>query len=75
MLDNAFCGERLVESLFVQPKQSLEDKIYSSIVVHVAAVFTERSDIQLIKLFHGLMTDPVSLSVIATIIVIIILHN
>ena len=51
-------GYEAVEQLFVHPQQSLEDKIYSSIVVHVAAGLTARGDINLLQLFHTMMMTP-----------------
>ena len=53
-----------IEQMFVQPRQSLEEKIYSSIVVHIAVGFTAREDIDLVQLFHTMMTSPKLLQVI-----------
>ena len=57
-------GDEAVKQLFVQPQQSLEDKIYSSIVVHVAAGLTARGDINLVQLFHTMMMTPGLLQVL-----------
>ena len=51
-------GDESIKQLFVQPQQSLEDKIYSSIVVHIAAGFTARGDLNLVQLFHTMMMTP-----------------
>ena len=64
VLDNNYHGNGVVEQLKVQPQQSLEDKLYSSIVVHVAAVFTGKEDNSLTQLFHIIMTNPGILKVI-----------
>ena len=64
VLDNNYHGNGVVEQLKVQPQQSLEDKLYSSIVVHVAAVFTGKENDNLTQLFHIMMTNPGILKVI-----------
>ena len=57
-----------IEQMLVQPRQSLEEKIYSSIVVHIAAGFTARGDIDIVQLFHTMMTNPKLLRVYLSIV-------
>ena len=57
-----------IEQMLVQHRQSLEEKIYSSIVVHIAAGFTARGDIDLVQLFHTMMTSPNLLQVYLSIV-------
>ena len=62
LVSNNFHGDGKVQELFAQPSQTLKDRIYSSVVVHVAAGFLGKLD-TLFQPFHMMLTSPENLEV------------
>ena len=63
LFHNTFNGDGAVQQLFVQPNQNLMNRIYSSIVVHVATGFLGKRDSSLLQPFHIMLRNPQSLEV------------
>ena len=62
LVNNTFHGEGKVPQLFARPDQSLINRIYSSVVVHVAAGFIGKTD-HLLRPFYMMLTNPIILEV------------
>lgn len=78
LLTNAFCGqEPYIDELYVTSRQSHEDKLLSSIIVHMAIVIISKSNEGLLKLFNLLLTSPSQLevSLIHVLVCILKLHG
>ena len=62
LVNNSFHGEGKVLELFARPDQSLINRIYSSVVVHVAAGFIGKTD-YLLRPYYMMLTNPIILEV------------
>ena len=63
LIFNNFNGNGAVQQLHVHPNQTRNDRIYSSVVIHVAAGFLGKMETPLLKPFHMMLTNPRSLEV------------
>lgn len=63
LLDNQFSAMGSVEGMFIQPERSLADKIFTSVVVHIATGVIALKDLPLLQVFFKMITDPEILEV------------